>query len=122
MPIKVTAETFEAEVLQSKTPVLVDFWAPRCLPCRMLAPLLEELAEELGDQIKICKADADEELTLALQYGVMALPTLMLFRDGKAADTTVGLPTKEELLEFLALGEIPAAEVKPAPASVAEFD
>ncbi len=103
MEIKViTKETFETEVLQTKEPVLVDFFAEWCGPCKMLAPILHEIAEEKND-LKICKLDIDQDVDLALEYGVQAVPTMILFRQGEAAQKIVGLCSKDELLQQLNL-------------------
>lgn len=80
--LSVSLNTFNSEVLESPLPVLVDFWAPWCGPCRMLAPILEQLDTHTGDQLKIVKVNADEEPDLTTKYGVIALPTLMLFKNG----------------------------------------
>ena len=100
--IDVTSENFKQEVLQSDKPVLVDFWAPWCGPCRMQGPVLDEIAAET-DAIKIGKVNVDEEQMLALKFGITSIPTLMLFKDGKEADKLVGLRSKEELKQLLGL-------------------
>ena len=96
MEVKITKDNFETEVLQSKTPVLLDFFATWCGPCRMLAPLLEEIAEE--GKIKVCKVDVDEEAELANAFRVSSIPTLVAFKDGKAINMAVGYRKKEDLL------------------------
>ena len=101
MEITLTKTNFEAEVLKSDKPVLVDFWAPWCGPCRMLAPILAEIAEEKGDAIKVGKVNVDEEPELAAQYGITGIPAILLFRDGKVAATSVGFRPKSELEAFL---------------------
>ena len=98
--ISVTKETFNQEVLQCDKPVLVDFWASWCGPCRMLSPLVDEVAQERGD-VKVCKINIDEEQDLAVKFGVMSIPTLMVFRNGKAAETSVGVVPKAKILEML---------------------
>ena len=98
----VTKDNFEAEVLESKKPVLIDFWATWCGPCRMQGPVLDEIAAET-DAIKIGKVNVDEEQMLALKFGITSIPTLMLFKDGKEADKLVGLRSKEELKQILGL-------------------
>lgn len=98
--VYLTSENFENEVLKSDKKVLVDFWATWCGPCQMLAPVIEELAEELTD-VKICKADVDEQRSLALKYKVMSIPTLMVFDKGEIVRKAVGFNSKEEILELL---------------------
>lgn len=100
--ITITKDNFEAEVLGSKKPVLIDFWATWCGPCRMQGPVLDEIAVET-DGIKIGKVNVDEEQMLALKFGITSIPTLMLFKDGKEADKLVGLRSKEELKQILGL-------------------
>ena len=93
-----TDENFQKEVLESKTPVLVDLWAPWCGPCRMLSPLVEELAKEYaGKGIAIGKLNVDENPTTATKYHVMSIPTLLFFKDGEVVEQLVGVQTKEAL-------------------------
>ncbi len=96
-PIPVDATRFAEEVLQSSQPVLVDFWAPWCGPCRMVAPVLEEVARAHHDKLKVIKVNTDENPGIASQYGIMSIPTLMLFKDGAVVDRMVGYMPKSTL-------------------------
>ena len=96
----ITKEIFAQEVLQSDKPVLLDFFATWCGPCRMIAPVLEEIAQERED-IKVCKVDVDEQPELASQYGIVSIPTLMVFRDGKVVNQAQGAMPKAKLLDLL---------------------
>ena len=98
--ITVTKENFEAEVLKSEKPVLVDFWAAWCGPCKMIGPVIEEIANE-HPEIKVCKINVDEEGELSIKYGVMSIPTLMIFKNGEVAQTAIGYRPKEEIEELL---------------------
>ena len=98
--IKLNQSNFEEEVLKSDVPVLVDFWATWCGPCRMLAPVIEEIAAE-ADGFKVGKLDTDENVPLAVEYRVMSIPTVVLFRDGKEVARSIGVVPKENLLAML---------------------
>lgn len=99
--ITVTDGDFDAKVVQSKKPILVDFWAPWCGPCKMQNPILDELEKELGDTADIAKLNVDENPQTAQKFGVMSIPTLMVFKDGKHIKQYTGLQSKETLKEVL---------------------
>ena len=99
--IVITRDNFEAEVLDSKIPVLVDFWATWCGPCMMLAPTIEEIAKEQAGKIKVGKINVDEEPELAAMFSIMSIPTVMAFKNGEAVGTSVGVRSKEALLDML---------------------
>jgi thioredoxin len=94
---EVTDSNFQAEVIESDVPVLVDFWAPWCGPCRMVAPVVEEIAEERGEALKVVKLNIDDNQNTAIQFNVMSIPTLMLFKDGAVAKTVIGAYPKRKL-------------------------
>ena len=97
----VSDSSFEKEVIESKIPVLVDFWAPWCGPCKAIAPILEDIAQHYASKIKIVKLDVDQNPTTPPKFGVRGIPTLILFKDGQVQATQVGLLSKPELLGFI---------------------
>lgn len=100
-PVEIKDANFVTVVLQAKTPVLVDFWAPWCGPCRMVAPVVEELAEEYEGRVSFAKLNVDENPKIASQYGIMSIPTLILFRDGEPVSNIIGFRPKDELKKSL---------------------
>lgn len=100
MELKLSSENFEKEVLNSEKPVLVDFYADWCGPCKAMAPVIEELATELDGKAKVGKINVDENSDIAVEYNVMSIPTLVVFKDGKEEKRLVGLREKEELLNL----------------------
>jgi len=100
-PFHVTDETFKAEVLQADKPTLVDFWAERCHPCKMIAPAVKEIAAEYDDRLRVAKMDVDSYPQTSMGLGVMSIPTLILFRDGVEVKRLVGFRPKEALVEAL---------------------
>ena len=101
LEVEVNGNNFQQEVLESSIPVLVDFWASWCMPCRMLDPIIEKLAEENQGKLKVCKLNTDENQNIAAQYGIQGIPTLIVFKEGKEVGRTVGVMSKEKLQEKL---------------------
>ena len=99
--INLTSDSFDAEVLNSEIPVMVDFWAPWCGPCKMLGPVVSEIAEEQAGKLKVCKVNVDEEGDLARKFKVSSIPTVMVFKNGEMTGKHLGYCKKEELLELL---------------------
>ena len=115
-PIQLTTATFETEVLKSDLPVLVDLWAPWCGPCRLIAPLIDEIAAETSERFKITKLDIDAHPELASQFGVRSIPTLLFFKNGAVADQLVGAAPKKTILAKLeALSASGTAAGSPSP-------
>lgn len=102
-PIEVRDNNFEEEVLESSTPVLVDFWAPWCGPCRMVAPVVEEIARDYNNRLKVAKVNVDDNPDTASRFGIMSIPTLILFKEGKPVETLVGFQPKDKLAQKIEL-------------------
>ena len=98
--LKITKDNFQAEVLEAKETVLVDFWASWCGPCKMIGPIIDQIADERGD-VKVCKINVDDEQELAVQFKVMSIPTLMVFKDGKVVNQSLGAKPKAAILAML---------------------
>jgi thioredoxin 1 len=99
--VAVTDANFKAEVLDSEVPVLVDFWAPWCGPCRMVAPVVDEIAAQYGEKVKVVKVNTDENSSIATEYGIRSIPTLMIFKGGQKVDMVVGAVPKTTLSDTL---------------------
>ena len=100
-PVEIEEAKFEEAVLKAETPVLVDFWAPWCGPCKMVAPVVEELAEDYDGKVNFVKINVDDSPKIASQYGIMSIPTLMVFKDGKPVANIIGFRPKDELKKSL---------------------
>ena len=99
--VHISDSSFDTDVLQAEGPVLVDFWAEWCGPCKMIAPVLEEIASEYAEKLKVCKMDVDANPNTAPKYGIRGIPTLLLFNHGDVAGTKVGALSKTQLSEFI---------------------
>lgn len=99
--VHVSDDTFEEQVLKSDKPVLIDYWAEWCGPCKMIAPALEEISDELAGQVKVAKLNVDENQNIAIKYGVRSIPTLILFKDGEPVATQVGAAPKNKLSDWI---------------------
>jgi len=97
----VSSLDFDSEVIDSSVPVLVDFWAEWCMPCRMLSPIVEEVSQELSNKLKVVKVNVDENPDLAMRYGIQAIPTLLIFKEGKVVGEIVGYVSKKVLKDRL---------------------
>jgi len=101
MSIKITTDNFEKEVINSDSPILVDFWAQWCGPCRVVAPVLEEISNQYADKFRVAKVNVDENPELASKYGIRSIPTMILFKDGKQIDSFTGALPKEAIINFV---------------------
>ena len=99
--IKINEENFENEVLKSEKKVIVDFYADWCGPCQIMSPVIDEIAEELGENVKVCKVNSDENMNLLEQFGIMSIPTIIVFINGEVAKTFVGVVEKQKILESI---------------------
>ena len=99
--IKLTGSNFKTEVMDSESPVLIDFWAPWCGPCRMVSPVVEEVADEIGDSVKVGKINVDEEPQLAARFNIMSIPTLVVMKNGRVNSASVGIKTKKQILQMI---------------------
>ena len=99
--LEVSNDNFEFEVVNSEKPVLVDFWAEWCGPCKQIAPVVEEIAGEHSDKLKVCKMDVDANRETAVQFGIRSIPTLLIFKNGEVAGSQIGAISKQQLLEFI---------------------
>ena len=99
--LEVSNENFESEVVNSEKPVLVDFWAEWCGPCKQIAPVVKEIADEHSDKLKVCKMDVDANRETAVQFGIRSIPTLLIFKNGEVAGSQIGAVSKQQLLEFI---------------------
>jgi thioredoxin 1 len=102
-PIEVTDSNFETEVLKSDKPVLIDFWAVWCGPCKMIAPTVEEIAREYDGKLKVCKLDVDSNPQTAMKYGIRSIPTLLIIKDGQVAEQMVGALSKRQMVDKITL-------------------
>ena len=99
--LEVSNDNFESEVVNSEKPVLVDFWAEWCGPCKQIAPVVEEIADEHSDKLNVCKMDVDANRETAVQFGIRSIPTLLIFKNGEVAGSQIGAVSKQQLLEFI---------------------
>ena len=99
--MQITSENFESEVLKADKPVVLDFYADWCGPCKMMSPIIDNIAEELGDRVKVGKVNSDNEMDLAEQFGIMSIPTIIIFKEGKPVQTFVGVTEKSKIVDSL---------------------
>jgi thioredoxin 1 len=99
--VELTKENFDEEVLAAKVPVVIDFWADWCGPCKMQSPIIDEVADTLGEQVKVCKVNVDEQASLALNYQIVSIPTLVFMKDGMFQQRMIGLQSRDAIVEYL---------------------
>ena len=99
--LKITNKNFEEEVLNSDKPVIIDFYADWCGPCKMMSPIIDSIAEELGDKVKVGKVNTDENMNLAQKFSIMSIPTIMIFKDGNVKKTFIGVTDKKEIIDAI---------------------
>ena len=99
--LTITEENFAKEVLNSEKKVIVDFYADWCMPCKMMSPIIDEIADEMGSNIVVCKANSDSNMNLLAKYGIMSIPTIMIFKNGQVINTFVGVTSKEKIIDAI---------------------
>ena len=99
--IELNKDNFEKEVMEAEVPVLIDFWANWCGPCRMMSPIIDKIAEEMGDKVKVCKVNVDENHELAEKYEIMTIPAFIVIKNGAEAGRTIGVQPKEDILKLI---------------------
>ena len=101
--LHLTSDNFEREVIKSDIPVMIDFWANWCMPCKMMSPIVEEIAKEMEGKVKVAKVNIDEEQALTLKYGIMSIPTFVVIKNGNVVNQSIGMQDKQELLKLLGI-------------------
>ena len=101
--LHLTSDNFEREVLKSDIPVMIDFWATWCMPCKMMSPIVDEIAKEMEGKVKVAKVNIDEEQALTLKYGIMSIPTFVVIKNGNVVNQSIGMQDKQELLKLLGI-------------------
>ncbi len=101
--LHLTSDNFEREVLKSDIPVMIDFWANWCMPCKMMSPIVDEIAKEMEGKVKVAKVNIDEEQALTLKYGIMSIPTFVVIKNGNVVNQSIGMQDKQELLKLLGI-------------------
>ncbi len=101
--LHLTSDNFEREVIKSDIPVMIDFWANWCMPCKMMSPIVDEIAKEMEGKVKVAKVNIDEEQALTLKYGIMSIPTFVVIKNGNVVNQSIGMQDKQELLKLLGI-------------------